>query len=47
MSISTGRLHMKQTETRKIRQDLTKEEIEHLQKFGTVGFKSAGATRKR
>jgi hypothetical protein len=38
---------MKQTETRKVRTDLTPEEIERLAKYGTVDFKSAGATRKR
>ena len=36
---------MNQT-TRKIRQDLTPEERERLEKFGSVDFKSAGATRK-
>jgi len=36
---------MNQT-TRKIRQDLTPEERESLEKFGAIDFKSAGATRK-
>ena len=36
---------MNQT-TRKIRQDLTPEERERLEKCGSVDFKSAGATRK-
>jgi hypothetical protein len=34
------------TEPRKIRTDLTKEELERLEKYGSVEFKSAGATRK-
>jgi hypothetical protein len=39
---------MKVTETkRKVRTDLTAEEIERLQKYGSIEFKSAGATRKR
>jgi hypothetical protein len=38
---------MKQPEPRKIRQDLTPEELERLAKFGAIEFKSAGATRKR
>jgi hypothetical protein len=37
---------MKQTETRKVRDDLTAGEIERLAKYGSVEFKSAGATRK-
>jgi hypothetical protein len=36
---------MNQT-TRKTRQDLTPEERERLEKYGSVDFKSAGATRK-
>jgi hypothetical protein len=36
---------MNQT-TRKIRQDLTAKEREGLEKYGSVDFKSAGATRK-
>lgn len=32
---------------RKIRENLTKEEKERLEKFGSIDFKSAGATRKR
>jgi hypothetical protein len=42
-----GAAEMEQTEPRKIRQDLTKEELERPQKYGSVEFKSAGATRKR
>jgi hypothetical protein len=38
---------MKQTETRKARTDLTPEEIERLQKYGSIEFKSAGATRQK
>ena len=38
---------MKQPEPRKIRQDLTPEEIERLTKFGSIEFKSAGVIRKR
>jgi hypothetical protein len=38
---------MQKTETRKTRADLTAEEKERLEKFGSVEFKSAGATRKR
>jgi hypothetical protein len=34
-------------ETRKIRENLTKEEKERLEKYGAIEFKSAGATRKR
>ena len=33
-------------DTRKIRENLTKEERERLEKFGSINFKSAGATRK-
>ena len=33
--------------TRKTRQDLTKEEKERLEKYGSIEFISAGATRKR
>ena len=37
-----------QTETkRKLRDDLTKEEKERLEKYGSLEFKSAGQTRKR
>ena len=36
---------MNQT-TRKMRQDLTPEERERLEKYSSVDFKSAGATRK-
>ncbi len=35
------------TEPRKIRQDLTQEEKERLEKYGSIEFKSAGATRRR
>ena len=38
---------MQTTETRKTRADLTAEEKERLEKFCSVEFKSAGATRKR
>lgn len=38
---------MDKQQPRKIRSDLTKEELERLQKYGTIDFKSAGATRKR
>ncbi len=31
---------------RKVRSDLTKEEIERLEKYGSVDFKSAGTVRK-
>jgi hypothetical protein len=34
-------------ETRKIRENLTKEEKERLEKYGAIDFKSAGATRQR
>jgi hypothetical protein len=34
-------------ETRKIRENLTTEEKERLEKYGSIEFKSAGATRKR
>ena len=37
---------MKQQETRKLRTDLTAEEKERLAKYGSIEFKSAGATRK-
>jgi hypothetical protein len=37
---------MKKTEPRKIRTDLTKEELERLEKYGSIEFKSAGQTRK-
>ena len=35
------------TEPRKVRQDLTAEEKERLEKYGLIEFKSAGATRKK
>lgn len=37
---SKGADAMKQPEPRKIRQDLTKEELERLAKFGAIEFKS-------
>jgi len=37
----------KQTEGRKIRENLTREERDRLEKYGAIEFKSAGATRKR
>jgi hypothetical protein len=38
---------MNQQETkRKVRQDLTAEERERLEKYGSIEFKSAGATRR-
>lgn len=33
--------------TRKLRPDLTPEEKERLEKYGSIDFKSAGAIRKR
>jgi hypothetical protein len=36
----------KQQQPRKIRQDLTQEEKEGLEKYGAIAFKSAGAKRK-
>jgi hypothetical protein len=44
---------MKQQDTstsaqgRKIRQDLTTEELERLQRYGSIEFKSAGAVRQK
>jgi hypothetical protein len=38
---------MKQTETNKLRSDLTLEEKAKAEKIGRIEFKSAGATRKR
>jgi hypothetical protein len=38
---------MQKTETRKLREDLTPEQRERLEKYGAIEFKSAGATRKR
>jgi hypothetical protein len=35
------------TETRKIRENLTKEEKERLEKYGSIEFESAGTIRKR
>jgi hypothetical protein len=38
---------MNQQETkRKLRQDLTAEELERLEKYGSIEFKSARATRR-
>jgi hypothetical protein len=34
-------------ETRKIRENLTKEGKERLEKYGSIEFKSAGATRRK
>jgi hypothetical protein len=34
-------------EPRKIRENLTQAEKERLEKYGSIEFKSAGATRKR
>lgn len=36
----------KQTQTRKTRENLTQEEKDRLAKYGSVDFKSAGATRR-
>jgi hypothetical protein len=38
---------MDKPEPRKVRENLTAEERERLERFGSVDFKSAGATRKR
>jgi hypothetical protein len=38
---------MQKTEPRKIRDNLTAEERERLEKYGALDFKAAGATRKR
>lgn len=39
---------MNQQETkRKLRQDLTAEELERLERYGSIEFKSAGAKRQR
>jgi len=35
------------TDGRKLREDLTKEEKERLEKYGVIEFESAGAIRKR
>jgi hypothetical protein len=32
---------------RKLREDLTAEELKRLKEYGSIEFKSAGATRKR
>jgi hypothetical protein len=34
-------------ETRKTRENLTQAEKERLEKFGSISFQSAGATRKK
>jgi hypothetical protein len=34
-------------QTRKPRPGLTKEELERLERFGSIEFKSAGATRQK
>jgi hypothetical protein len=34
-------------QSRKIRHNLTQAELERLKKYGSIEFKSAGATRKR
>jgi hypothetical protein len=39
---------MEKTETkRKLREDLTPEQLEKAERTGSIEFKSAGATRKR
>lgn len=39
---------MEKTETkRKLREDLTPEEKDRLEKYGSIEFKSAGASRKK
>jgi len=38
---------MKQQEPRKIRQDLTAEERDRLEKYSSIQFQSAGAKRQR
>jgi hypothetical protein len=38
---------MQKQEDRKIRQDLTPEERERLERFGSIDFKSTGAQRQR
>jgi hypothetical protein len=42
-----GGKEQQMAESRKTRENLTKEEKERLEKFGSIEFKSAGATRKR
>jgi hypothetical protein len=37
----------KQTDERKLREDLTPEQREKAERIGSIEFKSAGATRKR
>jgi hypothetical protein len=37
----------KQETKRKLREDLTQEEKDRLEKYGPIEFKSAGATRKK
>ena len=38
---------MEKQEPRKLRSDITQEERERIEKYGSIEFKSAGATRKR
>jgi hypothetical protein len=38
---------MEKTEARKLRADLSPSERERLEKYGSLDFKSAGATRQR
>jgi hypothetical protein len=38
---------MEKAEPRKVRDSLTAEEKERLERYGALDFKSAGATRKR
>jgi hypothetical protein len=38
---------MQKQEDPKIRENLSAEEIKRLQQYGSIDFKSAGATRKR
>ena len=47
-NVRTGKGHrMKEKTKRKLRVDLTKEELERLEKYGSIEFKSAGAIRKK
>jgi len=46
-SLVVFRKENRMAEPRKIRENLTKEEKERLEKYGSIEFKSAGATRKR
>jgi hypothetical protein len=38
---------MEKTQARRLRADLTPAELERFEKYGSIDFKSAGATRKR